>query len=109
MGILALLLLAALQPRLLTPDVRQFERAEIEMASPAPPSNPFDPNVARVDAEVALPSGGKLSVPAFWYQGYQRRLVNPEATGVDRVEALTPEGPAAWRIRFASRKRAAIA
>ncbi|MCL4784140.1 MAG: DUF5060 domain-containing protein [Bryobacterales bacterium] len=102
MGILALLLLAALQPRLLTPDVRQFERAEIEMASPAAPSNPFDPNVARVDAEVALPSGGKLSVPAFWYQGYQRRLVNPEATGVDRVEALTPEGPAAWRIRFAS-------
>ncbi len=102
MGILALLLVAALQPLLLTPEAKQFERVEIQMGSPAAPSNPFDPNVAAVDAEVILPSGKTMSVPGFWYQGYSRRLVNPEATGVNRVEELTTAGTADWRIRFAS-------
>lgn len=102
MGTLALLLLAAIQPLLLTPDVKQFERVEIEAPSPVPPSNPFDPNVATVDAEVSMPSGKKISVPGFWYQGYTRRLVNPEAVGVNRVEELKAAGVPAWRIRFAS-------
>jgi hypothetical protein len=102
MAVLALLILAALEPFLLTPEVKQFERVEIEMASPVPPSNPFNPNVAAVDAEVTLPSGRKLQVPGFWFQNYERRLVNPEAVGIERIEEVTPKGAPAWRVRFAS-------
>lgn len=57
------------------------------------PSNPFDPDVIRVDATFRLPSGGSLTVPAFWYQGYQRSLAGG-------VESLTSTGLTEWRIRF---------
>jgi hypothetical protein len=97
-----LLLLAFVDLRLLTPEVAQFERVEFELSSPIAPSNPFDPNRAAVDADIALPSGRVISVPAFWYQGYARTVANPEAAGKERIEVLTPLGEPAWRLRFAS-------
>ncbi|MBA3974607.1 MAG: hypothetical protein C0504_10370 [Candidatus Solibacter sp.] len=98
----ALLMLAAPDAVLLTREARQYERVEIEMAAPSLPSNPFDPNVAAVDADVVMPSGRRITAPGFWYQGYTRAVENPEAVGVNRVEKLTPAGKAAWRVRFSS-------
>lgn len=102
MFLLAVLLLALVDPRVLTPDVRQFERAEIELPSPVAPSNPFDPNMAAVDATVTLPSGRTIRVPAFYFQDYTRSVRNPEAEGNARIETLTPKGAPGWRVRFAS-------
>jgi len=55
--------------------------------------NPFDPDQIRVDANITLPSGKVMVVPAFWYQSYQRALVNGR-------EQLTPNGNPDWRVRF---------
>lgn len=56
-------------------------------------TNPFDPDVIRLDATFTLPSGKTMTVPAFWYQGYQRRLAGG-------YEDLTPVGSPQWRLRF---------
>lgn len=69
--------------------------------------NPFDPDQIAVDVVFAGPSGRELRLPAFWYQGYQRRLVTAEVKGKDGVsrpqeaEALAAEGEPGWRVRFA--------
>ncbi len=56
-------------------------------------SNPFDPDVARVDALFRYPSGRTITVPGFWYQGYTRTLSGSS-------EVLTASGAAGWRVRF---------
>jgi hypothetical protein len=55
--------------------------------------NPFDPASIAVDATFTLPSGRKITTPAFWYQEYQR-------TPSGAAEADTPVGFPTWRIRF---------
>ncbi len=99
---LALFLLAPPELRLLTPEPEQFELVELELSTPVTPSNPFDPNVARVDATITLPSKRTIRVPAFWYQDFTRSIANSAASGSDRIERLTPSGDPVWRIRFAS-------
>lgn len=88
--------------RVLTPPARRYELVELELPRLPAGANPFDPREARVDATVTLPSGRALRVPGFWHQGYRRRILNPEAAGIDRVEQLTAGGPPAWRVRFSS-------
>jgi hypothetical protein len=56
-------------------------------------ANPFDDEVIRVDATFVGPAGRTWTVPAFWYQGYSRRLSNG-------AELLTTQGTAEWRVRF---------
>jgi len=56
-------------------------------------ANPFDDEVIRVDATFVGPDGPTWVVPAFWYQGYSRRLSNG-------AELLTAQGAAEWRVRF---------
>ena len=56
-------------------------------------TNPFDPDQIRVDGAFVSPAGQTSSVPAFWYQGYQRRLSGGS-------EALSAVGAAEWRLRF---------
>ena len=53
---------------------RLWQRTEFQILNPPPASNPFDPEVIRLDAEFTLPSGRLMTVPAFWYQPYQRGL-----------------------------------
>ena len=59
---------------------------------PAAP-NPFDPDVIRLDATFTSPSGRTQVVPGFWFQAYQRSLLNGS-------ERLTDNGSPEWRIRF---------
>jgi hypothetical protein len=56
--------------------------------------NPYDPAEIDVQAEFQLPSGRKLSIPAFWFQDYT------VAPGSERYEQYIPSGSARWRVRF---------
>jgi hypothetical protein len=72
---------------------RLWRCAEFRAENIPAASNNFDPDEIRLDATFTLPSGGRLVVPAFWYQDFTRALVNGS-------EILTPVGAAQWRIRF---------
>lgn len=55
--------------------------------------NPFDPEEVQVDAEIRFPDGSILLRPAFFAQGYQRRLVGMH-------EEILPDGAPYWAFRF---------
>lgn len=57
-------------------------------------SNPFDPASADLVASFVGPSGKATKIPAFFYQDYERRLVEGR-------EALFPKGRSCWKVRFA--------
>ncbi len=70
-----------------------WQRLEFSITNVPTASNPFDPDVIRLDATFTLPSGKTMTVPAFWYQNYQRSLSGG-------YENDTPVGPPGWRLRF---------
>ena len=70
-----------------------WQRLEFNIANVPATSNPFNPDVIRLDATFTLPSGKTMTVPAFWYQGYQRGLSGG-------YEYLTAVGSPQWRLRF---------
>jgi hypothetical protein len=76
----------------LTP-AQLWQRLEFQLANMPPAANPFDPAQIRLDATFTLPSTRTVTVPAFWYQGYQRSL-----SAGNEVDTLT--GSAGWRLRF---------
>jgi len=70
-----------------------WQRLEFQITNVPAASNPFDPDVIRLDATFTLPSGSTIAVPAFWYQGYTRSL-----SGGNEYDAAT--SPPQWRLRF---------
>src|SRR6266404_2429971 len=70
-----------------------WRRLEFSITNVPFVTNPFDPDTIRLDAAFALPSGRTTTVPAFWYQGYQRSL-----SGGYEYDVAT--GVAGWRLRF---------
>jgi hypothetical protein len=70
-----------------------WQRVEFRIANVPPSSNPFDPDLIRLDATVTSPSGRTMVVPAFWFQAYQRSLQGGS-------ERLTVSGAPEWRLRF---------
>ena len=77
----------------LTP-AQLWQRMEFQIINVPAAANPFDPDSIRLDMAFTLPSGRIVTVPAFWYQGYQRQLLS------SGYESLTPSGSAQWRARF---------
>ncbi len=69
------------------------QRCEFRIDGVPAASNPFDPDIIRVDATVLQPSGKSVTAPAFWYQGYGRALSGG-------TEQLTVSGNPQWRLRF---------
>ena len=59
-------------------------------------SNPFDPDVVDVTAQVTGPDGA-FEIPAFWFQDYV-------ATAEPEGERLTPTGSPHFRLRFRPEK-----
>ena len=88
--------------RVLTPVVRQYEKAVIAVTPKFQPDNPFDPNEASLDAFITYPSGRQTRLPGFWFQEYRRSLKNPEAKDSEWIELLEKMGPAEWRVHFSS-------
>lgn len=78
-------------------EVRTFEVAELQVTGLPTVANPYDPEVADVTAVWTLPSGKEMRVPAFWYEEFEKSLVNGS-------ERLTPAGSGQWRVRFTSRE-----
>jgi Domain of unknown function (DUF5060) len=92
-------LLASVQRSYSSPGVvqlnpaRLWQRLEFEVTNVPAASNPFDPNLIRLEGTFTLPSGRTIAAPAFWYQGYTRSLSGG-------YENDTPLGLAGWRLRF---------
>lgn len=70
-----------------------WQRAEFQITNVPSVSNPFDPDVIRLDATFTMPSGRTMLVPGFWYQGYTRTLSGG-------AEEDVVSGPPQWRLRF---------
>jgi len=70
-----------------------WQRVEFKITGVPVVANPFDPAIIRVEGVFVSPAGQTNSVPAFWYQGYQRRLSGGR-------EVLSTVGAAEWRLRF---------
>ena len=70
-----------------------YGRLEITASVEAAVANPFDPADIEVNAVFTSPSGRTLQVPAFYFQGFTRKLV-------DDKEALEPSGAPTWIVRF---------
>jgi len=74
--------------------VGRYEKLEVTFDLNRHVTNPFDPEQIKIDAIFFDPKGRKIVVPAFYYQGFVRRLQN------DREE-LVPVGAGRWEVRFA--------
>ncbi|HEY1787904.1 MAG TPA: DUF5060 domain-containing protein [Verrucomicrobiae bacterium] len=74
-----------------------WQRLEFQITNVPSVSNPFDPEVIRLDGSFTSPSGKTMMVPAFWYQGYTRSQSNG-------TEYDTVSGPPQWRLRFEPRE-----
>lgn len=68
-------------------------RVEFQIQGVPAVSNPFDPEVIRVDGICTLPSGASLAIPAFWHQGFTRQLSG-------NSESLSASGAPEWRWRY---------
>jgi len=76
----------------LTP-AQLWQRVDFRITNVPAAGNPFDPDSISLDVAFTLPSGGTVTIPAFWYQNYQRGLSGG-------AEYLTPSGSAEWHARF---------
>lgn len=96
MSFSALFVLAASQTLTLTPPsvVLQGEVNEFRLSGGEKPSNPYDPTVASLDAEITDPKGGRIKVPGYWDVAADRSLVN----GKEVVSLKAQEG---WKLRWA--------
>ncbi|RPI30536.1 MAG: DUF5060 domain-containing protein [Chloroflexota bacterium] len=72
---------------LVTEEARTFNRVELSLETDGIYANPFDPAEADWWVTFTAPSGKETSVPAFWYQDFDR-------------ETLQPVGKPGWRVRF---------
>src|SRR6266571_6119382 len=94
MLLVSLMASAFAQPQVVQLNAAQiWQRVEFRVGNSPSTSNPFDPDIIRVDATFALPSGSTMVVPAFWYQAYQRSLQSGS-------EKLTASDAPEWRVRF---------
>lgn len=83
---------AEVQAILLSP-ARAWQRAEFRITGAPTAENNFDPEQIRLDATFTTPAGDTLTVPAFWFQDYTRRIEQ-------EVEILTARGTPEWRVRY---------
>ena len=74
--------------------VPQFSKLELSFVAGGTWDNPFDPSQVAIDALVNGPGGRQWTVPAFYYQDFQRLAMG-------RAEVLMPKGDPQWKVRFA--------
>ena len=70
-----------------------WQRLEFCITNVPAAANPFDPDQVRLDATFTLPSNKTMTIPAFWFQDYQRGLSGG-------YEYLSVVGSPQWRLRF---------
>jgi hypothetical protein len=77
----------------------RFARLEFKIPLEATYANPFDPEDIRVDATIRLPDGKTVTVPAFYYQGWEPENGKTQMQLSVRYRRLAGED--GWRLRFA--------
>ncbi|CAN5497716.1 hypothetical protein BH11ARM2_BH11ARM2_30800 [soil metagenome] len=74
-------------------EAKRREMSDLRVPLGATYDNPFDPADVTLDLLVTPPQGDPYTVPGYLGRDYTRELK-------DGVEALTPNGPPVWRIRW---------
>ena len=82
----------------LTSDPACWKRVDLRVALTATYTTPFDPDEVAVDAVFTKPSGKLLTVPAFFYQPFEREV--KQKTPSTTEEVMHEAGKGEWRIRF---------
>ncbi len=75
--------------------VPRFGKFELTVRLSGTWDNPFNEEQIDVAAEFLAPSGTRVRLPAFFYQAYERRLV-------EDAEVLTRVGEPVWKVRYAA-------
>src|SRR5689334_17648927 len=73
--------------------VARYQKFEITFDASGSWSNPFDPDQVAIDAIFQTPDGAVKTMPAFYFQDYQRTHENGR-------ELLTAIGKPVWKVRF---------
>jgi hypothetical protein len=81
-----------------TNSVGRFARIEFTFPIQAVAENPYDPLEVDLRVEMVTPSGDRLTLPAFYYQPYEKV---PRPGRAEGGELWYPAGPAVWKARFA--------
>jgi len=81
-----------------TSKVGKYEKVEFRIDCNRQYENPFDPSQADLGLVLQTPSGGRLRVPAFYCQEYERRTI---AQGRRGTAWMYPAGHPVWKARFA--------
>ena len=76
----------------------RYERLELTLKAKPVFSNPCDPADVDLSLEVTTPSGKRLTVPAFYYQPFERKDIGQ---GTRKEAWLYPVGEPVWKVRFA--------
>jgi hypothetical protein len=79
-------------------EVGKYEKLELLIELGRQYDNPFDPEQVDLVVELKMPAGGKLMLPAFYCQDYERRKLNQ---GRSRSNWYYPVGNGTWKARFA--------
>ncbi len=78
--------------------VGRYEKVEFLIHLNTTYHNPFDPDEVDLSLELRTPTGRTLSLPAFYYQPYERRVLE---SGGRKADWLYPVGAPVWQARFA--------
>ncbi|WP_161881307.1 DUF5060 domain-containing protein [Deinococcus alpinitundrae] len=70
-----------------TAAARTFQPLELSLTTDGTFANPYNPAQAELNVRFTSPAGKTVTVPAFWYQDFDRAT-------------LEPKGSAGWRVRF---------
>ncbi len=81
-----------------TARVERFAKIELAFEGPRTYANPHDPAEVSAWAEIAVPSGANVMVPAFFFQPFDVKLLE---SGGRRLDWLYPSGHGRWTVRFA--------
>lgn len=78
--------------------VGKYEKLELLIRVDRRYDNPFDPNEVDLAVQLKIPNGEQITLPAFYYQDYERRTFEK---GPKPVNWYYPLGDGVWKARFA--------
>jgi Cellulase (glycosyl hydrolase family 5) len=84
--------------KLITTDIRTYQRCEFVIPPPDAPGNPFDTRQIALFCDIGRPDGSTLRVPGFAYRAHK---LDPVADNPKAIERALPTGPLEFRVRYA--------
>ena len=77
--------------------VKRYEKIEFSLHVATVGEDPYDPDEIAADIELTAPSGKRITLPAFYYQQYERQR---REQGRNKSEWMYPVGNPVWKARF---------